>query len=443
MSSNQNTEKTGARAQIDYPAIAERYRASDHGYLSSDIQPEAIDWSKAKALDTQASICDMGIATIDEIGSENVYLIKEGLPYYFKPGSTGKYAVGEHDFSKDDAYSSELFFDVFNDPQSQRSLNQSILQSLIDDFKWINQGSEGHDLFWVTKSIGGGHKNMVNNEGVRRLSAKFEGGHLVAKHGDSVLVSVLFDTKKSPKDNAGALDNAVNSIDPNFVNKADMRGLSFAIEKGGKILTSGSIPSLIEQSDLTSISHYTNMADHYAGNLYVGGMNADKFKGDLNYVISGLTWSDIQAKQQKINPLHSNESTMPADSVLVYSANPDQLPNERTKDLVKAQAVRQQLLPFGFTPSDNGLLMTLTKGDFHLSVETIYRENESPSYRLRGLNRVNGDALTDDIEDLYKSPLLLAKLIDEWFTTNVSAKNLMIEADKLFGSEDDGPSQGH
>lgn len=74
--------------------------------LINPIHPltEFINWDKSKNLDTQASIRALGTAVIDEVGSENIYVIKDGQPYYFKPGSTSNYAVGEHDFSSDNAY---------------------------------------------------------------------------------------------------------------------------------------------------------------------------------------------------------------------------------------------------------------------------------------------------------------------------------------------------
>lgn len=68
------------------------------------VEPVKIDWAKAENLDTTEKIRAIGIAMIDEIGNENVYVVKDGKPYYFKPGNTDHYAVGKHDFSGDDAY---------------------------------------------------------------------------------------------------------------------------------------------------------------------------------------------------------------------------------------------------------------------------------------------------------------------------------------------------
>lgn len=65
------------------------------------VAPAQIDWSKATALDTDAKIQALGLARIDEIGNENVYIEKDGQPYYMKPPGTEKYSVGEYDFSNE------------------------------------------------------------------------------------------------------------------------------------------------------------------------------------------------------------------------------------------------------------------------------------------------------------------------------------------------------
>lgn len=82
-----------------------------------DLDP-IIDWTKAENLDTTESIRALGVAEINEIGGENVYVLKDGKPYYFKPVSTSGYAVGEHDFSNDNAYGGdELMPDTTIEPE--------------------------------------------------------------------------------------------------------------------------------------------------------------------------------------------------------------------------------------------------------------------------------------------------------------------------------------
>ncbi len=94
-------------------------------------------------------------------------------------------------------------------------IEQSVLQALIDDFGWENQSTTGGNLFWVTKTIGGGYEGgEVNPNGDRRLSAKIQGKELVAMHGDSALVTVPFNADEAAVENAKRLDDAVNAIDP-------------------------------------------------------------------------------------------------------------------------------------------------------------------------------------------------------------------------------------
>lgn len=64
-------------------------------------QEPVIDWAQAQELDSNEAIRGLGVARINEIGSENVYVEKGGKPFMFKPGNTDAYAIGEHDFSND------------------------------------------------------------------------------------------------------------------------------------------------------------------------------------------------------------------------------------------------------------------------------------------------------------------------------------------------------
>lgn len=67
-------------------------------------QEPVIDWAQAQELDTNEAIRGLGVARINDIGSENVYVEKDGKPFMFKPGNTDAYAIGEHDFSNDATY---------------------------------------------------------------------------------------------------------------------------------------------------------------------------------------------------------------------------------------------------------------------------------------------------------------------------------------------------
>lgn len=94
---------------------------------------------------------------------------------------------------------------------------QKVLASLID-FGWKNQGGVNDRLYWVTKEIGGGNKNMVNPQGIRRLSARFEDEHVIARHGDrNVIARVPCVIGSNVEAIARSLDAAVKAADPDYV----------------------------------------------------------------------------------------------------------------------------------------------------------------------------------------------------------------------------------
>lgn len=72
---------------------------------AKESQAPVIDWSQAQELDTNEGVRGLGVARINDIGSENVYVEKDGKPFMFKPGSTDSYAIGGHDFSTDPTFS--------------------------------------------------------------------------------------------------------------------------------------------------------------------------------------------------------------------------------------------------------------------------------------------------------------------------------------------------
>lgn len=93
---------------------------------------------------------------------------------------------------------------------------QKVLASLVD-LGWKNQGSINNHLSWVTKEIGGGHKNMVNPKGIRRLSARFNDTQFIARHGDNnVIAQVPCAIDGDPEAIAKALDAAVKAADPDY-----------------------------------------------------------------------------------------------------------------------------------------------------------------------------------------------------------------------------------
>jgi hypothetical protein len=88
-----------------------------------------------------------------------------------------------------------------------------ILQALID-IGWQNISVDG---LIPAKNIGGGTKTVTNPDGTRRVSAKIENGELQATFAGKVLASAPMNAGLSPAENAKNLDDAVNAIDPNFV----------------------------------------------------------------------------------------------------------------------------------------------------------------------------------------------------------------------------------
>lgn len=166
---------------------------------------QSVDWSKARELGSDAEIQALGVANIDEIGSENVYVEKDGRPYYFKPGNTERWQVGSHDFSNEVVYGDGTTGD------DSKGTEQAILQALIS-LGWQNIGV---NTLTVAKNIGGGAKTVTNPDGTRRVIANVEGGEIKAVHGSKILVSVPQDSGLSSAENAKAFDDAVNAIDPN------------------------------------------------------------------------------------------------------------------------------------------------------------------------------------------------------------------------------------
>lgn len=58
-------------------------------------------------LGSNEEIRALGVATITDVGGENVYVERDGKQYFFKPLNTDVYSVGEHDFSGDKTFAVE------------------------------------------------------------------------------------------------------------------------------------------------------------------------------------------------------------------------------------------------------------------------------------------------------------------------------------------------
>lgn len=48
---------------------------------------------------TEKDLKVLGTASIVDIGAENIYVIKSGKQYFFKPGNTDKFHLGSFDFT--------------------------------------------------------------------------------------------------------------------------------------------------------------------------------------------------------------------------------------------------------------------------------------------------------------------------------------------------------
>ncbi|NYT68806.1 hypothetical protein [Pusillimonas noertemannii] len=125
--------------------------------MGADPEPAAapaIDWSKASEIDTQEKLQALGVARIDEVGAENVYVEKDGVPYFFKPGNASRYAVGEHDFSNDQTFA----------PIEEPHYSVQILGMLVTAHGWTRENELS-----VQKDVGGATAGGELNPGGSRI----------------------------------------------------------------------------------------------------------------------------------------------------------------------------------------------------------------------------------------------------------------------------------
>jgi len=136
----------------------------------------------------------------------------------------------------------------------------------------------------------------------------------------------VYEVSKSEYDYANILiqkrDSAEESQEDGSTNINDMRGMSFAIERDGSILTSGAVPELADKNDPTSsFDYYKNLAIQMKGNLYIGDRNKSlQTTTDNNELIFGMTWGEIQSFQQGKSIDRSVISMLPENPILVYSS---------------------------------------------------------------------------------------------------------------------------
>jgi hypothetical protein len=176
--------------------------------------------------------------------------------------------------------------EVTADPIAKKeAFIQATLQALIDKFGWTNRSKTNLPLFYVTKRIGGGHTGgMINPEGIREVIAKIEGSVIMATHGDSPLVTAAFSESATPEQNAKALDDAVNAIDPNYVAPVSGADNNFEIYRDGNG-ASGKVDSAYEE--LFQMKNALDELDNPAGTYY--GVDKSTPYGDVIYSFQAET----------------------------------------------------------------------------------------------------------------------------------------------------------
>jgi hypothetical protein len=98
-----------------------------------------------------------------------------------------------------------------------------------------------------------------------------------------------------------------------------LRGYGWALVKDGKVITSGSEPQLAERLPSNRLSYFKQMADEAGADLYIGGHRQEgPIESDRTFF--GMTWSELEAKQQRGGAVRRPEGRMPEGSVLAYSS---------------------------------------------------------------------------------------------------------------------------
>lgn len=77
-----------------------RYAERATGVGKSEAE-RALKRFDSEELPSDPKIQALGVATITSVGSENVYIAKDGRQYFFKPGNNDGYEVGLHDFASE------------------------------------------------------------------------------------------------------------------------------------------------------------------------------------------------------------------------------------------------------------------------------------------------------------------------------------------------------
>lgn len=102
---------------------------------------------------------------------------------------------------------------------------------------------------------------------------------------------------------------------------ADLRGARWMIATAhGQVVTSGSVPALMEDCDMARAGYYIDIAKSVSGDLYLVSP-APIESGGEDDLIFGLTWDQIQAMQQGLDGSRRMiPASLPDDAVLVFSS---------------------------------------------------------------------------------------------------------------------------
>lgn len=112
------------------------------GRTSKETKATVIAWAGTLPptdwLDSNAAINALGIAVITDVGEENIYVRKDNKRYFFKPGNTNIFQVGNYDFS------GITVFDEIPSPLSQAHYEEGdrvrFTPNQVNDFAPIHEG---------------------------------------------------------------------------------------------------------------------------------------------------------------------------------------------------------------------------------------------------------------------------------------------------------------
>lgn len=215
----------------------------------------------------------------------------------------------------------------------------------------------------------------------------------------------------------------------------DLRGVAFAVTNAnGDLVTSGSNPALADLTDTNRAGYFMDMADQAGGALFVGpiaGVQADTEIADR---IFGMTWEELQRRQQGAGVSRPVRSKMPEGAVEVYRAAPQAeaeaaqaqdaptKPKRQTPKQAREQQIarlREYFRPGNIVRSYGGADRVISfnekpDGDWDVTVQSVVQENgewvNNPSD-----NRIRTHSTTPNDRELARGPIQAAPTAAEAF----------------------------